>query len=112
MNRATRNAIATAINPYTGFGKTRDDYFEIIKIVRTFGFIVADKVADEYTPDMSSKHNAYALEDMRTEQEIDHLLIIDEYFGRPQEETTWRIGKGYVTTYRESSTHEINAYIS
>ena len=93
MNRQTRNAIALAIGPHTGHGRTRNDYFHIIDLVRSFGFLVTEKIADEYTADMSSKHNAYKLVDMRTDKELDVLLVIDEYFGNGDQ-------------------HEINSYIS
>jgi len=112
MNRITRNSIALAIAPHTGHGRTRRDYSEILNIVRSFGFIVTDKVSDEYTPDMSSKHNSYKLEDMRTEQEIDCLLVIDEYFGLPKTETKWVIGLGFVKVECRIDTYEINAYVS
>jgi hypothetical protein len=96
MNRQTRNAIAMAIGPHTGHGRTRTDYFHIIDHVRAFGFQVTEKVADDYTADMSRKHNAYKLVDMRTDKELDSLLVIDEYFGHDYDRRT----------------HEINCYIS
>lgn len=82
MNKQTRNTIALAIAPHTGYGRTRcRDYFAIINIVRSYGYAVTDKVSDEYNADMTHKHNAYKLVDMRTEKELDALLVIDEYFG-------------------------------
>ena len=81
MNKSTRNAIALAIAPHTGHGRTRTrDYFPIIEIVREFGYRVTDKVADDYSADMTHKHNAYRMEDVRTDKEVDAMLVIDEYF--------------------------------
>jgi len=96
MNRTTRNAIATAIKPYTGYGKTRYDYSAIINVLRFHGFEVTKKVSDFYTEDMTTKYSAYEIE--KDGQEVNSLLVIDEYFGNPQATA--------------NGTHEINAYVS
>lgn len=115
MNKATRNAIAMAIALHTGHGRKQDDYWQIIEHIRSFGFAITDKTADEYNQDLTHKHNAYKLVDMRTEKELDALLVIDEYFPNTERtETAWSIGKGFhEITYRDHVTRwEINAYIS
>jgi len=112
MNRTTRNQIATAIAPHTGNGRTTADYSAILNIVREFGFIIGKKAADQYTADMTSKHNTYLLEDLRTGEEIEHMLVIDEYFGYPKTETVWVFGKGLVKKELHIDHYEITAYVS
>ena len=98
MNRTTRNAIATAIKHHTGNGKTREDYSAILKHQWAFGYATFQKVTDEYNLDMTIKNNAYSLLNTATGEEVDHYLVISEYFGNPQATA--------------NGTHEITAYVS
>ena len=96
MNQTIRNAINAAVKPHTGNGKTRTDYYAIRYILSSHGYYITNKVADQYSADMSSKHNVYEFVESDTWKPVNALLVIDEYFGNQT----------------ANGTHEINAYVA
>ena len=66
----------------------------VIDEIISSGFYVGTKLTDRYSEDMTSKVNRYELQSMTCDKEVDHLLVISEY---------WDSNAGL---------YEINAYIS
>lgn len=97
MNWKTRDAINTALASLSRGLKReyeRNFYYmtALSKLVSNEVF-ASNKVADQYSNDMSTKENVYTLEDALTGEDFDNLLVINEYFS-------------------SDGMYEINAYVS